>query len=145
MRNVFAALLISAFAFPGCAARSAAIHAPRRAEAVDEQRGGQDPPELWHAYARKLPLGSTVMIRTTAGDRFNATLLLVDDTGITVKPKGLEPALILHVAFDRLDQLKMQAQGQGPGSRAAAIGTGIGVGAGVFFGLLGLLFAVAGD
>jgi hypothetical protein len=104
-------------------------------------RAAQDPPELWLAYSTRLPIGSTVTIRTTAGDHFSATLLAVDDTGVTVKPRAREPEPVLHVPFDRLAQLEIQGDGQTPASRAAAVGTAVTAGAGVFWGLFAILCA----
>jgi hypothetical protein len=127
MKHTLALLLMSALSFSGCAARAAAV------------RAAQDPPELWQAYARKLPIGSAVTVRTIGGYRLRATLLAVDATGIAVRPDvrdANDPTPIAHVAFDQLDQLELHANGAGPAAEAGAIAAGAGVGFAVFMGLL---------
>jgi hypothetical protein len=126
MKRVCAVLLMSSFAFSNCAARGPSLSRQRVA----------DPPELWRMYAEKLPIGSVVTIGTSDGDHFSASLLIVDDTGITVKPKTRVPEPVRHVTFDRLEQLELERENSGPANRAGAIGVGIGAGAGTFFGLL---------
>src|SRR5262245_43929064 len=99
----------------------------------------QDPPELWRAYATKLPIGST--LRIAAGhERYAASLLAVDETGILVKPKSrvLEPPR--HLSFDSLDEVELYADGTSV-DRAGAIVAGIGSGAGTFLVLLLVLIS----
>jgi len=134
MKRLCALILIPALLSASCAARGAAT-------AVRSQ----DPPELWQRYAAKLPVGSAVRIATTDGDRFNGTLLIVGDTGITVKPITRVSEPVRHVRFDQLAQLELQGSGSSPGERAAAVGIGIATGAGVFLGSLFLLFALFSD
>ena len=134
MKRLCALILIPALLGASCAARGAAT-----------ALRSQDPPELWRKYAAKLPVGSAVRIATIDGDHFNATLLIVDDTGVTVKPTTRVPEPARHVTFDRLAQLELQSTGSSPGERVAAVGIGIATGAGVFLGSLFLLFAFFGD
>ena len=134
MKRLCALLVISALVFPNCAARGPAFTAQRVA----------DPPELWRAYAGKLPIGSIVRIRTSDGDRFAASLLVVDATGITVKPRTRMSEPARHLAFDRLEQLEIEPLNGGPGSRAAAIGVGIATGIGTFFGAFLIVCALGG-
>jgi len=127
--------MMSALAFPDCAARvPALVAAPRLA----------DPPELWRAYAEKLPIGSIVRIRTSDGDYFAASLLVVDATGITVKARTRMSEPALHLAFDRLEQLEIEPLNGGPGARAAAVAIGIATGVGTFFGTLFIACLLAG-
>lgn len=134
MKRLCALVLIPALLAAHCAAHGAGA-------AVRQQ----DPPELWRSYAAKLTVGSAVRIATIDGDRFNATLLVVDDSGVTVKPTSRVPEPPRHVAYDHLGQLELRNTGGSPGDRAAAIGIGIATGAGVFFGVLLLLFAFSSD
>ena len=133
MKRLCALLMISALVFPSCAARGPAIASQRVA----------DPPELWRAYTEKLPIGSIVRIRTSDGERLTASLLVVDATGISVKPRTrmLEPAR--HLTFDRLEQLEIEPLNGGPGARAGAIAVGVATGVGTFFGVafIACLFA----
>jgi hypothetical protein len=89
---------------------------------------------LWRAYAAKLPIGSTLRIRSER-DRFVASLLAVDDSGILVKPKTRVPEPARHLSFDALDELALYADGA-TADRAGAIVAGVGSGAGAFFLLL---------
>ena len=127
MKRLCALLMMSALAFPDCAARGPALVAAQRVA---------DPPELWRAYAEKLPIGSIVRIRTSDGDYFAASLLVVDATGITVKARSRMSEPALHLAFDRLEQLEIEPLNGGPGARAAAVAIGIATGVGTFFGTL---------
>ena len=134
MKRLCALILIPAMLAANCAARGAGT-------AVRSQ----DPPELWHRYAARLPIGTAVRIATTGGDRFNAILLIVDDTGVTVKPETRLPSATRQVRFDQLEQLELRSAGSSPGEQAAAIGIGVAAGAGVFLGTLLILFALFGD
>ena len=100
MKRLAALVLIPALLTVHCAAHGAGT-------AVRQQ----DPPELWRSYAAKLTVGSAVRIATIDGDQFNATLLVVDDSGVTVKPtsrvartaaaRGLRPPAATRVAKHR--------------------------------------------
>ena len=82
---------------------------------------------------------------TTDGDHFNATLLVVDDRGVTVKPVTRVPEAPRQVHYDHLGQLELTGAGNSPGEKAAGVVAAIATGAGVFFGVLLLLFALSGD
>jgi hypothetical protein len=103
-----------------------------RAYAQQPDRAPQNS-EMWRAYVEHFPIGSTVNIRTTAGERLTAVLLIVDDTGMTVKPKTRFPEPARRVAFDRIEDLSVR---QGRVSIAKYAGVGAAVGAGVFMWLL---------
>jgi hypothetical protein len=134
MKRVGTLLLIAALFSGNCAARGART-----------AMRSQDPPALWQQYASKLAVGSPVRVGTTDGDRFKATLLVVDATGITVKPMTRVPEPPRHVAFSQLAQLEPQATGSSSGDRIAAVAIGVATGTGVFLGSLFLLFALFGD
>src|SRR5262245_16081195 len=107
-------------------AKPAATSDPR-----DRQHRRADDPEVWRAYARKLPIGSTLKIATDR-DRLVASLLAVDDTGILVKPKTRVPEPARHLSFDALDEVELYTDGT-TADRAGAIVAGVGSGAGTFF------------
>ena len=134
MKRLCALVLIPALLGAHCAAHGAgaAVRQP-------------DAPELWQQYAARLPLGSGVRVATIDGDHFNATLLIVDAGGVTVKPDTRLPEPPRHVPFDRLGQLELRDNSSSPGNRAAAVGIGIATGFGVFMGGMYLLFALFGD
>ena len=136
MRHTCALVLIAALICSDCAARGAATAKVTPSPAAGRS---QDPPDLWHRYAAELPIGSVVRVGTTNGEHFSASLLIVDDTGITVKPATRVSEPIRHITFDSLEQLELQS-GDGPASRAAQVGVGVATGAGVFFGGLLLIF-----
>ena len=149
MKHTSALVVIAAMICSNCAARGPALrvdrtlgrHAPPpRAESLTRKQAatpGQDA-DLWRQYAMRLPIGATVKVRTTGGERRTAVLMTVDDTGITVKPRTRIPEPVQHVPFDHLTQLEL-AHANSNIAKAAAIGGA--VGGGVFLGLLMLLFA----
>jgi hypothetical protein len=94
--------------------------------------------QYWMTYAAKLPIGSTVQVRTTDGKRITAVLAIVDSSGITLESKTRIPEPPRHVPYETLDQLSLKENGSGVGK---AIGIGVAVGAGSFLGLLALLAA----
>jgi hypothetical protein len=127
-------VLIVALVSSNCAARG-----PATAVRI------QEPPALWQQYAARLPLGSPVRVATMDGDRFRATLLVVDAAGVTVKPVTRVPEPPRHVAFGALSQLELETTSSSSGDRIAAAAIGIATGTGVFLGSLMLLFAFFGD
>src|SRR5947199_192846 len=108
--------MMSALAFPDCAARGPALVAAQRVA---------DPPELWRAFVQKLPIGSVVKIRTRDGERLTAILFVVDEAGMTVKPKTRYAEPARRIPFDRLDNVEVQRPGVNYG-KAAAIGAAVG-------------------
>jgi hypothetical protein len=98
--------------------------------------------EYWSKYAGKLPIGSTVRVRTADGRRTTGVLAVVDDTGITIAPKTRRPEPPRHISFDQLTQLEPKDQDGTSAAKAAAIG--VATGAGTFFGILLLVLASSG-
>lgn len=98
--------------------------------------------EYWFSYAGKLPIGSTVRVRTSDGRRLTAVLAVVDENGITLEPKTRVPEPPRRIPFDRLTQLELKQNGS---SVAKSVAIGAAVGAGTFFGVLLLLMASAWD
>jgi hypothetical protein len=93
-------------------------------------------PAYWYAYASKLPIGATVRVRTTDGNRQTAVLALVDQDGIALEAKTRIPEPARRIPYEQLTQLELKQNGSSI-ARAAAIGAGIG--AGVFVVLLAAL------
>jgi hypothetical protein len=114
------------------AASAGAQTSPTAYDRVEHSR------EFWAKYTRGLPIGSTVRVRTTDGQRFTAVLAIVDDTGVTLQPKTRVPEKPRHVPFEKLDQLELRQNGSSLGK---AVGIGVGVGVGAFFGMLAILAA----
>ena len=111
------------------------------AVSVSAQAGGTSAvrsTDYWLRYTEKLPVGSTIRVRTSDGKRLTAVLAIVDDTGITVEPKTRLPESPRHISFDQLQQVELKQTGMGAG-KAAAIGVGTGVAA--FLGILLVLAA----
>jgi hypothetical protein len=94
--------------------------------------------DYWIQYASKLPIGSTVRVRTNDGKRTTAVLAIVDDNGITIAPKTRRPEPPRHIPFDQLAQIEIKQGGMSAG-KAAAIG--VATGAGVFFAILAIVFS----
>jgi len=91
-----------------------------------ERPPAQASPELWRTFARQLPIGSIVKIRTKEGERLTAILFVVDATAITVKPKTRYPEAAKRIAFDQLADLEPQQAGV---SYAKYAGVGAAIGA----------------
>jgi len=89
--------------------------------------------DMWRAYADHIAIGSTLTIRTTAGERLTGVLFVVDDTAITVKPKTRLPEPARRVVFDRIEELNVRRDRV---NLAKFVGIGAAVGAGVFVSML---------
>ena len=76
--------------------------------------------EYWQQYTAKLPIGSTIKIRTRDGRRLTAVLAVVDDSSITVEPKTRVPEAPRVIPLDRLQQLELK-DGGGSGIGRAAV------------------------
>jgi hypothetical protein len=98
--------------------------------------------DYWYSYAGKLPIGSTVRVRTTDGRRVTAVLAVVDQEGITLEPKTRIPEPPRRIPFDQLQQLELRQNGSSVGK---SIAVGAAVGAGTFLGILMILMAAAWD
>jgi hypothetical protein len=90
---------------------------------------------MWRSYASHLPIGSTLAIRTTSGDRLTAILFVVDDTAMTVKPKTRVPEPARRISFDDVDELSLREHRV---SIAKYVGIGAAVGASIFLWFLGV-------
>ena len=98
--------------------------------------------EYWFAYASKLPIGSTVRVRTLDGTRVTAVLAVVDDESITLELKTRIPEPPRRISFDQLEQLELSPKGPSIGR---SIATGVAVGAGTFLGVLLIIMAASWD
>jgi hypothetical protein len=85
--------------------------------------------DMWRSYASHLPIGSTLAIRTTSGERLTAVLFVVDNTAMTVKPKTRVPEPARQISFDDVDELSLRDHRV---SIAKYVGIGAAAGAGVF-------------
>lgn len=95
-------------------------------------------PEYWYSYAAKLPIGSTVDVRTADGKRQTAVLAIVDQEGVTLEPRTRVPEPARRIRYQDIEQLTLKKNG---GNVAKAVAIGAGVGAGTFLGLLAILFS----
>jgi hypothetical protein len=127
MRMTVSALIFTAVAMTVASPTLANPAGPRAADA-----------DVWRAYADHIPIGSTVTIRTNAGERITAVLYGVDDMGITFKPKTRLPEPARRLTFDQIAEVSPRSDRVNIG-KYIAIGAAIG---GAVF--LGLLAAVAG-
>jgi hypothetical protein len=75
--------------------------------------------------AQQMPIGATVKLRTTDGQRFKAVLFGVDDEGITVKPATRVPVASIRIPFDRLDSMERD-EGRIHFGRYIGIGAAVG-------------------
>jgi hypothetical protein len=137
MKQALAILLMSTLVFPSCAAR-----APMRAAAVNA--GTMRPqavssPEVWQQFARQLPIGSLVRVRTSDRRTVKGILLAVDDDALTVNARTRIPEPPQRIAFNRIAAIEPARDDAGQLAKAVAIGAG--VGGATFLGLLMLLAA----
>ena len=98
--------------------------------------------EYWQAYVSRLPIGSTVQVRTMDGRRLTAVLAVVNDEGITLEKRTRIPEPARQIPFDQIQQLEPKTSSTNIGK---AVGIGVAVGAATFFGILMLLAAAYGD
>jgi hypothetical protein len=61
--------------------------------------------DVRRASAERIPIGSTVTIRTNAGTRIIAVLYVVDDTGLTFKPKTRVAAPVQRLTYDQIAEV----------------------------------------
>ena len=113
MKRTCAVAIISALMFTAPAA------------AAERASDRQDAGDLWRAFVQKVPIGSVVKIRTRDGERLTAIVFVVDEAGMTVKPKTRYPEPARRIAFDRLDNVELKREGVNYG-KAAAIGAAVG-------------------
>jgi len=112
-----------------------------RSEEPKDADARQESPEVWRAYAAKLPIGSAVKVASRGGRGFVASLIAVDDTGIVVKPRSRVPEPLRHVPFDDLERLHLE---DGTSSNhGVVVAAAIGAGVGAFFLLLLAAMAAA--
>ena len=95
-------------------------------------------PDYWFSYSEKLPIGSSIRLRTTDRRRFTAVLTHVDRDGITIELKTRIPEPARRIPFDQIQQLELKTNGS---SMAKAAAVGAAVGAGTFLGLMMLAVA----
>jgi len=120
MRTISMLLIVSWVAIPATTLAQQPGGAPRNAD-------------MWRAYADHIAIGSTLTIRTTAGERLTGVLFAVDDTAITVKPKTRLPEAARRIEFDRIEELNVRRDRV---NLAKFVGIGAAVGAGVFVSML---------
>jgi hypothetical protein len=128
-------LLAVALAMPGCGARGAALSL----QAVPAPPVSAASADVWSQFAGKLPIGSAIRVRTDTRERVTATLLVVDEGGITVQPRTRVPEPARRIAFTNIAQIDVVSEKGANMAKAAAVGGA--VGAGTFLGLLMVLFA----
>lgn len=99
--------------------------------------------DYWMTYASKLPIGSTVRVRTTDGKRLTAVLAVVDNAGITLEMKTRVPEPPRRIRYTELSQLELRQDGGH--NLGKAIGIGAAAGAAVFFSIMLVAFAAWSD
>jgi len=75
--------------------------------------------------AQRVPIGATIKLRTTDGQRFKAVLFAVDEDGITVKPAARTPVASMKIPFDRVDSMERD-EGRVHFGRYIGIGAAVG-------------------
>ena len=132
--SVIVAVLIASSVSIAAQSSSGASQSSSGAASSSSRIGRSD--QYWMTYASKLPIGSTVRVRTTDGQRITAVLAIVDDSGITLESKTRIPERPRHVPYEKLDQIVLKENGNSIGK---AVGIGMAVGVGSFLGLVAIL------
>jgi hypothetical protein len=141
MRRTVSALMIFCHVATAVALTATIALAEQNIDDIDDidhidhidHRGALQNADVWRAYADHIPIGSTLTIRTTAGERLIAVLFVVDDTAMTVKPKTRIPEPARRVTFDQIEELTVRRDRV---SIPKYVGIGAGVGVGLFVWLL---------
>jgi hypothetical protein len=128
MKRILSFIVIAALLGSSVAANAQSLRGASAAESLT----------YWQTYTGKLPIGSTVRVRTTNGKRTTGVLAIVDNTGITIAPKTRLPESPRHISFDQLEQVEIKESGMGAG-KAAAIG--VAAGAATFLIIIAVLTA----
>src|SRR5262245_54151510 len=102
----------------------------------------QTPSDIWRSFAEKMDVGTELNVRLNDGRRVRATLVGARGDAVLLLPKTRVPVPTQAVPYDEIVRLERTKTGGGAG-KAVAIGVATGVG--VFFGILALLYAAAGD
>jgi len=123
----------------GCAPR--ATLAPSAFASYARPQKSVDDPALIRRYVERLPIGSTLKLEETSGEKTTVILMAVDPNGMVVKPKTRVPEPARTISFDRVVRVELAGQGHG---FAKGFGIGAAVGAGSVF-LWLLLLIAAGD
>ena len=144
MRRLIALALSAALAAPGCAtvnARAQTGAASAYQAAPQPVRAAPDRSALTE-FARQLPAGTRVRVKTTDGGTIRGTLIKTTDTSLIVQPRTRITEPLIEVPLDRLAALEPEQPGSNTG-RAIAIGAAAGAGAAL--GVILLLIAIASD
>jgi hypothetical protein len=107
--SVIVAVLIASSVSVAAQSPSGAAQSSPGAASSSTRIGRSD--QYWMTYASRLPIGSTVRVRTTDGERMTAVLAIVDDSGITLEPKTRIPERPRHVLYEKLDQIVLKENG----------------------------------
>ena len=83
--------------------------------------------------AEGIPIGATVAVRTTRGERFRAVLFSVEEAGIRVKPATRVPEPSRQIAYDHIERLERV---EGDVSVGKYVAAGAAIGAAMLFVLL---------
>jgi hypothetical protein len=89
--------------------------------------------DVWFNRVTEIPIGATVKLRTTTGERLTAVLLARDESGIVVKPATRIPERSRRLSYDRIDKLDRYEDRVSFGK---CIGVGVAIAGAVFLGLL---------
>lgn len=100
-------------------------------------------PSIWREFVARVAVGSELHVRLASGERFRATRVRADDSGVLLLPKTRVPVPVQAVRYDAITSLEPARKGGIGAGKAVAIGVGTGVAA--FWGMMAIAFAVWGD
>jgi len=107
--------------------------------AAHAQEQAQTRAETWRTFAERLAVGTQLVVRVEGQRRFQATFIGARPDVLVLQPKARVPVAMQEVPYGSVVSLELhRSSGMHP-ARAVAIGAA--TGAGVFFVILGVLFA----
>ncbi len=99
-------------------------------------RQGQEPPEVWQAFAQKLEAGAFLQVRLKDGTKVKGHFIPSSGDTLRLRPKTRIPTAIRDFRFIDIDSIDRQRDGWSPGAKVL---TGVSV---VFGGILLLAAAI---
>ncbi len=98
--------------------------------------------DVWRNFAKRMEVGTELIVELSDGHRVRATLVGVDDDAVLLQPKTRIAVPVQTVRYDDIVRMEPRKTGHSTG-KAVAIGVATGVG--TFFGVMLLLLAAVGD
>ena len=138
MNKAVAIVLCAALIASGCASGGYRFAVRQQGQAAP--RSALDPESI-AAFARQVPVGTVVRVRSAGGPTIRGTLLRVTDTMLVVEPRTriMEPPV--ELPLDRIIGIEVDQ----PNNIGKAVAIGVGTGAAAALGVFLLLLAIVAN